>query len=187
MSMYFRTVAFGAILFLSAPSYGQDIEVNDSLKDTEIRIAQILKDKLKINGSLQIRGDNAEDLMLRVSFNADKEQNMPAIAAIVDVRILNRDKEGKAVAQVVSIASFANIVTKPDSKLALLEWANTWNSKTIPMRVYISGNRIIAGRNLLVTRNAPVSESQIVTAFTGVVRAWTTLLKDIRKASLIDG
>lgn len=183
-----------AIGFLFAPgAFAQNgerkvvfLRVSDSLKDTEAHIAKILLEKLKINSTLQVRGGNTEDLVLKVQINENKEQKRPAIAAVIDTRVLNRNKDNKAISQLINIASFADIKFKQDKKLELLEWANKWNSQQIPMRIYIAGDRIVAARHLFNSHNAPLSENAVTGAFTGVLRAWGTLLSDLRNNDLIE-
>lgn len=162
------------------------LRVTDSLKDTEARIAKILLEKMNINSSLQVRGNNTEDLVLRVRINENKEKNLPTVAAVIDTKILNRNKDNKATSQLINIASFADIKIKEDKKLEVLEWANKWNSQQIPMRIYVAGDRIIAARHLFNSHSAPLPENAVTGAFTGVLRAWGTLLTDLRKNDLIE-
>lgn len=183
-----------AIGFLFAPgAFAQNdgkkivfLRVSDSLKDTEAHIAKLLLEKMNINSSLKVRGNNKEDLVLRVRVNENKEQNLPTVAAVIDTRILNRDKDNKATSQLINIASFANIKIKQDKKLEILEWANKWNSQQIPMRIYVAGERIVAARHLFNSHSAPLSENAITVAFSGVLRAWGTLLTDLRNNDLIE-
>ncbi len=160
--------------------------VPDSLKDTEIHIGKILLERLKVNSSLQMRKDNPEDLVLRARFNANEEKNIPSIVALVDTRLLNRGKDGKPNAQVISIASFADIKAKKDKVPEILEWANKLNSQTIPLRVYLSGENIVIGRNLFNSRGAPLSENAVIVSFTSIIRAWPGVLADLKKKELIE-
>lgn len=187
-----------AIAFACLSSYGAFAEeaqeqkqvvflrVTDSLKDTEIHLAKILLERLKVNSSLQMRNNNPDDLMVQARFNANEEQGLPAIAMVIDTRITGRDSENKPTAQVISVASFADIKLAADKRAELLEWANNWNARTIPMRVYLSGDKVVAARNLFNATDAPLSENAVITAFGGIVRAWKTLIADLEKNGLIE-
>lgn len=161
------------------------LRVSDSLKDTEARIAKLLLEKMNINSSLQVRGNNTEDLVLKVRINENQEKNLPTVAAVIDTRILTRNKDNKATSQLINIASFADIKINEDKRLELLEWANKWNSQQLPMRIYVAGDRIVAARHLFNSHSAPLSENAVTGAFTGVLRAWGTLLADLRNNDLI--
>jgi hypothetical protein len=193
MRMFLYAAAVAAATLMPVGSFAQGtgkkmvfLRVPDSLKDTEVHIAKLLLERLKVNSSLQMRKGNTDDLVLRASFNPNEKQNLPKIVVLIDTRIVGRSKDKKPASQVISIASFADVKPKQDKAPALLEWANKWNSQTLPMRVYVSGDKIIAGRNLYNSTNAPLSENAITNAFTGVLRAWSPLLADLRKNELIE-
>ncbi len=162
------------------------LRVPDSLKDTEIHIGKILLEKLKINSSLQMRKDNGDDLVLKVKIQASEEMKLPAIVMLVDTRILNRNKDGKPNSQVISIASFADIKAKKDKRQALLEWANTLNSQTVPMRVYLANEKIAVGRNLFNSSSSPLSENAVIVSFRSIFRAWSGVIADLKKKELIE-
>ena len=48
----------------------------DSLKDTEIQLAKVLLDRLKINASLQSPKRIPEDVVLRAGFKAVEDKNL---------------------------------------------------------------------------------------------------------------
>ena len=177
------TIAFAGLLpygAIAQESHAEHKEmlflrVPDSLKDTEIHIAKILLERLKVNSTLQMRGDNPDDLM-----------GLPTIIVLIDTRITGRDSNNKPTAQVISVASFADIKPVAGKRTELLEWANHWNERTIPLRIYLSGDKIVAARNLYNTVNAPLAENAVVSAFGGVVRAWKTLIADLKKKKLIE-
>lgn len=190
--MIFRAVALIVGFALSAsPSFSAEnenatITVKDSLKDTEILLAQILKDRLNLNGTLTIRGDNAEDLVLRIRFDGNAEQNQPDISAIIDTRIVARDKDGKAVSQVISIASVANLTFSPNKSQEQMEWANKWNSRTVPLNLYLANDRLVASYNILVTRDEPITAGYFAVSFTNVIRSWPPLIKDLQDSGLLN-
>jgi hypothetical protein len=193
MRLILSTAAVLAALFMPISGFAQNaqqkmvfLRVPDSLKDTEVFIGKILLEKLKVNSSLQMRKDNADDLVLRVRFNENKEKNTPAIVVLIDTRILGRDKDNKPTSQVISIASFADVKAKKEKLPALLEWANKLNGQTIPMRVYLTGEKIVVGRNLFNSRSAPLSENAVTVSFSSVIRAWGGLLVDLKKREFIE-
>lgn len=189
MGFLIRAAVLG-LFFASAPAVlgGEDgvIEVTDSRKDTEILIAKILKERLKIDPSLKIRGGDAEDLLVQIKLSANKELGLPVIAYIIDTQIMRRDKDGKATSQVIGIDSFSNIKPAPDKVAGLLAWANKWNSRTLPIRIYIAGDRIVVGQNLLITKRAPLAENQLLSALSTIVQFWPVLLKDLRAQGIIE-
>ncbi|NKB56264.1 MAG: hypothetical protein GKS00_08010 [Alphaproteobacteria bacterium] len=190
MRLFLSTMLVAFLLPTAAFAQAADknivyLDVPDSLKDTEVRIAKILLEKLKVNSSLQVRAGNEDDLILRARFNANKEQNLPTILVIVDTRILNRTKDGKPISQIVSIASFADVKANTDKRSELLEWANKLNSQTIPLRIYLANDRIVAARNLFNSVSTPLSENAVASAFTSIVRAWVALMADLKKNELI--
>tara|TARA_R110001606_G_scaffold304729_1_gene452035 strand:- start:31 stop:603 length:573 start_codon:yes stop_codon:yes gene_type:complete len=190
--MIFRAVAiicglvFSISPAFSAESDGSTITVSDSLKDTEILLAKILKDRLKVNGTLTIRGDNSEDLVLQIRFNGNAEMNLPEINAVIDTRIVGRDKDGKAISQVISIASSANLKFSPDRNLDQLTWVNKWNSRTVPLILYVQNDRIVASYKLLITTQEPMTAGQFALNFTNVVRSWPALIKDLQSSGLVE-
>lgn len=189
MGLIVRAAALGLFLASASAALGGEnavIEVNDSRKDTEIRIAKIFKDRLKIDPSLKIRGGDAEDLLLQIKLGANKERGLPVIAYLIDTQILRRDNDGKATSQVIGIDSFSNLKPAADKVAGLLEWANKWNSRTVPIRIYIAGDRVVVGQNLLLTKQAPLSENQLLSTFSTIVQFWPVLLKDLRAKGILE-
>jgi hypothetical protein len=141
MRFFLSAIAI-AIGFLFTPGASAQIDgdkvvflrVSDSLKDTEAHIAKLLLEKMNVNSSLQVRGDNTEDLVLRVRINENTEQNLPTVAAVIDTRILNRDKDKKVISQLINIASFADIKIKQDKKFEILEWTELSRHDTFSTR-----------------------------------------------------
>ena len=68
----------------------------------------------------------------------------------------------------------------------LLGWANSWNSQTLPFRIYIVGDRIVVGQNLLTNKGSPLSENQLLSAFSAIVQYWPVLLKDLRARNILN-
>ena len=192
MVLIFRAVAIIiGLAFSVSPSFsaeGNDatVTLKDSLKDTEILLAKILKDRLKINGTLTIRGDNAEDLVLRIRFDGNPELKQPGINAVIDTRIVARDNDGNAVSQVISIASFADLALVPGRNPELMEWANKWNSRTVPLNLYRVNDRLVASYNFLVTKDEPITAGYFALNFTNVIRSWPPLIKDLQEAGLLN-
>ena len=77
--VYAVIVAFGYLLPGVASAQQEDaklvvLRIPDSSKDTEIHLAKVLLEKLKINASLTSPKDNPEDVVLRVKFGAVEEK-----------------------------------------------------------------------------------------------------------------
>lgn len=191
-----RTFLCAAVIavaaLLPATSFAQEgtklvlLRIPDSEKDTEIHLAKILLEKLKINSSLQAPKDNPENVILRAQFKAAKELDLPAIVMLIDTKIVQRDSDGKPLAQVISISSFANIKLQEGKEPEVLAWANKLNRQRVPMRVYLAGDKIGIGRNLLNSTQFPLAENAVTAAFMRVYRAWITVLADIRKRGYVE-
>lgn len=162
------------------------LRVTDSSKDTEIHLAKILLENLKINSSLQSRKGNPEDVILRAQFKAVAEKGLPKIVMLIDTRVVQRDKDGNAISQIVSIASFADVELKQNKKTEILQWANNLNAQAVPMRVYLAGNKVGIGRNLLNSTAFPLAENAVTAAFTRIYRAWGSVLAEMKKREFIE-
>lgn len=192
MKFSVRTAVFavGLILAFSArEGFAQDsttIVLHDSLKDTELQLAGILKEKMNVSGSLSIPGANPDDLVLRFTVNSTGNVVVPPIHVVIDCPILSRDHNGAATAQVIGIASYADVKLVPDKHLERLEWVNKFNSRFTPVRFYLSGDKIIAAWNLLLTKNEPVTEQKFLTALKSLIQSWPNLIADMKKGSLTE-
>jgi len=189
--VYVVIVALGYLLPGVASAQQEDaklvvLRIPDSSKDTEIRLAKILLEKLKVNASLTSAKGKPEDVVLRMQFGAVEEKGLPKIVIFIDTRIVRRDKNGTAVSQVISIASFADVKIKQGKKAGILVWANKLNAQAIPMRVYLAGNKLGLGRNLLNSTNFPLAENAFTAAFTRILRAWSAVLADMKKRDFLE-
>ena len=162
------------------------LRVVDSLKDTEIHLAKILLERLKVNSSLQSPKGKPDDVVLRANFKAVEEKGLPKIVMLIDTRIVQRDKDGKAVGQVISVGSFADVKLKKEKEAEILVWANKLNAQPIPMRVYLAGNTLGIRRNLLNTTTFPLAENAVIDAFMRIYRAWGSVLVNMKKKGFIE-
>ena len=162
------------------------LRVVDSLKDTEIHLAKILLERLKVNSSLQSPKGNPDDVVLRANIKAAEEKGLPKIVMLIDTRIVQRDKDGKAVGQVISVGSFADVKLKKEKEAEILVWANKLNAQPIPMRVYLAGNTLGIRRNLLNTTTFPLAENAVIDAFMRIYRAWGSVLVNMKKKGFIE-
>lgn len=186
----FLMLALGLIAAVSSAHGAENgtaaITVTNSLKDIEIQLARVLKDHLNINANLSIRGDDSEDLVLKVLFNNNPETGYPQINAVIDARVITFDNEKNPVNQVISIASYAAITLMPDTDMQRLEWVNNWNRRSVPLTVYVAGDRIVATNKLLLTAKAPMTEGQFAAYFSNTVRYWPALVKDLKNSGLVE-
>ena len=162
------------------------LRVVDSLKDTEIHLAKILLERLKVNSSLQSPKGNPDDVVLRANIKAAEEKGLPKIVMLIDTRIVQRDKDGKAVGQVISVGSFADVKLKKEKVAEVLVWANKLNAQPVPMRVYLAGDTLGLGRNLLNSTTFPLAENAVTDAFMRIYRAWGAILAEMRKKDFIE-
>lgn len=191
-----RTFLCAAIVaiaaFLPTTSFAQEgtklvlLRIPDSQKDTEIHLAKVLLEKLKVNSSLQSPKDNPEDVIVRAQFKAAEDKGLPAIVMLIDTKIVQRDSDGKPITQVISISSFADIKLQEGKKLEILAWANKLNRQRVPMRVYLADDKIGIGRNLLNSTQFPLAENAVTAAFMRVYRAWVSVLADMRKRDYLE-
>ena len=163
---------------------GEPVLPVDSAKDIEHRIAAALKERLKLDASLKAMGADAEDVGVVAVFGENEEQGVPRLLVIADTRILAK-KGDEVVSQVISVSSVAELTLKTESRLKLLEWANTWNNNVLPVRIQIANDKIIANRNLVTTIAAPLTEEQILQAYLAVLQLWPALMDSLRKEELI--
>jgi hypothetical protein len=163
-----------------------DIVVADSLKDTELHIAAILKEKMNVSGSLTIPGSNPDDLVLRFTVNASGDVAVPPLHVVIDAPILSRDKSGAVSSQMIGIASYADVKMVPDKHLEMLEWVNRFNSRTTPVRFYVSGDRIVVAWYLLITTKEPVTEEAFLTALKSLIQSWPGLINDMKSSGLTE-
>jgi len=112
--------------------------------------------------------------------------NQPEINAVIDTRIVARDKDGKAISQIISIASVANLNVRPGRTQEQMEWANKWNSRTVPLSLYLVNDRMVASYNLLVTKDEPITAGYFALNFTNVIRSWPALIKDLQESGLLE-
>ncbi len=184
-------VAFACLLPGTASAQAEGgklvlLRVVDSLKDTEIHLAKILLERLKVNSSLQSPKGNPDDVVLRANIKAAEEKGLPKIVMLIDTRIVQRDKDGKAVGQVISVGSFADVKLKKEKVAEVLVWANKLNAQPVPMRVYLAGDTLGLGRNLLNSTTFPLAENAVTDAFMRIYRAWGAILAEMRKKDFIE-
>ena len=156
------------------------IPVTNSAKDVEILIANLLKEHFKLESSLKLVNDDPENLRLQVPVNVDKKQGIPPIIALIDTAVVARDKAGKALSQTISIAATADILFKKEQMPKLLEWANAWNARMLPIRVFIVESRVFTATAIHGTLSEPTSSDRVLDSFRGVIQVWASVMRDLR-------
>jgi len=68
----------------------------------------------------------------------------------------------------------------------VLVWANKLNAQPVPMRVYLAGDTLGLGRNLLNSTTFPLAENAVTDAFMRIYRAWGAILAEMRKKDFIE-
>ncbi|MBT4045157.1 MAG: hypothetical protein HOF11_16780 [Rhodospirillaceae bacterium] len=163
------------------------IPVTNSAKDIEISLAKLLKQRLKLESSLKLVNDDPENLRLHISIAADKKQGIPPVFSVIDTAVVARDENGNAISQTISIAAAANLSFTRDQMPKLLQWANAWNARMIPIRVFIADNRVYTSIYVLGTTSEPASADRVVGSFLGVVRAWPAVMRDLQVNNFLAG
>lgn len=193
MRIFLRAAAIAIVCLAPVWANAQDgrtsvtfLRVPDSLKDTEIHIAKLLLEQLKVNTTLQTRKDDPEDVIVRANFNAVEDRNIPAIIILIDTHLARSASDQKPLSQVISITSIADIKLREDKRTEILEWVNGLNSQRVPMRVYLAGDRLTIARNLFNAPELPLPENSVTNSFTRVYRAWESVLAELRKRDFIE-
>lgn len=155
----------------AAPKGSASIKVTNSGTDIEIFVAKFLKKTLQLEPSLELVNDDPENLRLHIPFGADAKQGTPRMLSVIDTAVVARDKAGNAVSQTITIAATADLSFTEDQMPKMLQWANAWNARMIPIRVFISDKRVYTAISVLGTTAEPTSSDRVVGSFLGVVRA----------------
>ena len=92
----------------------------------------------------------------------------------------SRDKAGKALSQTISIAATADILFKKEQMPKLLEWANAWNARMLPIRVFIVESRVFTATAIHGTLSEPTSSDRVLDSFRGVIQVWASVMRDLR-------
>ncbi|MFP6771653.1 MAG: hypothetical protein VCE74_04865, partial [Alphaproteobacteria bacterium] len=58
-------------------------------------------------------------------------------------------------------------------------------ARMLPIRVFITANRVYTGAAVLGTRDEPASSNRVLGSFLSVVRAWPAVLRDLRANKFI--
>jgi hypothetical protein len=145
----------------------------------------LLKQRFKLESSLKVVNDDPENLSLHIPIGAEEKQGIPRVLCLIDTAVVARDKDGNAISQTISIAATADQSFTEDQMPNLLRWANAWNARMIPIRIFIVGKRVYTGMTVLATGSEPVSADRVVGSFLGVVRAWSAVMQDLQANKLV--
>lgn len=155
----------------AAPKGFASIKVTNSGTDIEIFVAKFLKKTLQLEPSLELVNDDPENLRLHIPIGADAKQGNPRMLSVIDTAVVVRDKAGNAVSQTITIVATADLSFTEGQMPKMLQWANAWNARMIPIRVFISDKRVYTAVCVLGTTAEPTSSDRVVGSFLGVVRA----------------
>ncbi|MCP5366459.1 MAG: hypothetical protein H6906_02975 [Hyphomicrobiales bacterium] len=184
----FKHVSAAALILLlaAAPALaGEPFVPIDSGKEIETKVAALLKSRMKLNSALQVVGEDADNLRASTLFNANAEAGTPRVMVLTDTLVLKRDADGKPTSQAIAISAIGDVKLKADEELKLLRWANIWNAKALPVRIYIVSGKVVAATNMVMTRTVSVSEDEFLTAFLNTTQIWALLIKDLEHAGLL--
>ncbi len=172
----------GEGLTAKAPAF---IQVTNSAKDIEILLARLLKQQFKLESSLKVVNDDPDNLSLHIPIGAEEKQGIPRVLCLIDTAVVARDKDGNAISQTISIAATADQKFTEEQMPNLLRWANAWNARMLPIRIFIVNTRVYTGMTVLATGSEPASTDRVVGSFLGVVRAWSAVMQDLRANKLV--
>lgn len=156
------------------------IPVTNSAKDIEIMLAGLLQQKFRLESSLIPVNDDPDNLRLHIPIGADEKQGIPRVLCVIDTAVVARNKDGNAISQTITIAATADHDFTQEQMPKLLQWANVWNARMIPIRIFIADNRVYTAMSILVTASEPTSADRVVGSFLGVARAWAAVMQDLR-------
>jgi hypothetical protein len=155
----------------AAPKGSASIKATNSGTDIEIFVARFLKKTLQLEPSLELVNDDPKNVRLHIPIGADAKQGTPRMLNVIDTAVVARDKAGNAVSQTFTIAATADLSFTEDQMPKMLQWANAWNARMIPIRVFISDKRVYTAVCVLGTTAEPTSSDRVVGSFLGVVPA----------------
>ena len=185
---YLAVALLAAVTVGGQPTAADDdglIHATDSGKEVELQIARALKARLNVEPDLRMVGDDVDDLRLDMRFPADEQRDLPPRTVLLDTAILGRNGD-EVVAQVIRLVAYPAVAFDGPDRARLLEWANEWNYKTIlPVRLAFADDRLVATTQLITYANAPLSEDQVLNAFSWAVQVWPHLLADLRQNDLL--
>lgn len=171
---------------LIANAESSSIVVTDSEKDIEIHLSTLIEHEMKLQSNLKVAKQNPENLYIEVRFDKNDKANSPQIVVLIDTTILSRNKESAPISQVISIVSSANLeINTVENRTAILNWANDWNSKMLPIRVYENGGKLFVAATLVTTTITPLSEKRFISSFLSTVQIWPVLKNDLKKHGLL--
>lgn len=192
MLNHFRILPLAAVLlaFFSLEATAQPVQelvVVDSKRELENQVAAILKERFKLNASLQVVNDDPDDLIAAIRIAASPEQNVPAITMHVNstITLRRKDEVQTPVVQILSFASTADVTVRPDKEMEILRLVNVINAQALPAHVYVANSRIVLVQNMTLQNEAPISAAQVGANFVNVVRTWPVLLGAFRKHELL--
>lgn len=165
-----------------------ELAVVDSKELLESQVATILRERFKLEPTLQAAHDDPDDLVAIVKVAPTPQQNLPAISMSVNSTIISRrnDDSKAPVVQILSFTSVANVTVRTGRDMELLNLLNAINSKALPAHVYVAGGRIVAVQNVTLQEGAPISANQVGANVVNVLRTWPLLLKAFREKDLLD-
>lgn len=165
-----------------------ELVVVDSKGKLERQVAAILRERFNLDPTLQVAGDDTDDLIAVVKIAPTPQQNLPAISLYVNSTVTStRNDESRApVVQILTFTSVANIKVRTGRDLELLSLLNAINSKALPAHVYVANSRIFAVQNVTLQEGAPVSANQVGANVVNVLRTWPLLLSAFREKDLVD-
>ncbi|WP_372741973.1 hypothetical protein [Neptunomonas sp.] len=157
----------------------------NSQKSIEIKIRDLLEEKLKISSKLSVMDNDGNDLRVTALFAADRTKGLPAIVVFVDTKIVNADTNGDPLSQTINIVSSAEINLISSERLKLLEWANAWNSNLLPIQAHIVKGQLLASVNLITAKASPISEEIIIASYLSLVQIWPSIIKSLNQNKLV--
>lgn len=150
----------------------------------EQNIAEVLKNELNLPIKLEVVNDNKDDLRVSVYFKGDNTKGVSSVAVFINTKILKKSDNGKVLSQIVSFFSISNIKLKNEEKLYKL--VNTWNNKTLPLKMHIINNKLYVSRNILITTDVPLTKNNIIQTFKNIVQVWPVLIQDLKRNNLLE-
>jgi hypothetical protein len=183
-SSYLRMLTVFFLFFVAFIGQAQEVflKPENSAKSIEVKILEILKNRLNVKAKLQVMDAMGEDLRVSATYANGNTKTV----VLVDTKIVNTNTDGVTSSQLINITSASDLNLVSNERLKLLEWSNAWNANLLPVKVRITKDqKILASVDLLITNEGPISEKMFIASYVSLVQIWPTIIDSLEKNLLV--
>ena len=166
----------------------KELAVVDSTSELESQISILLRERFKLNSSLQSAGNEADNVIVALNIPATEAQNLPQLSVHIDTAVWTRKSgaDGEPLMQVISISSTANVLHKEGAEGDVLKVINAVNTRPIPLHLFAANRRVILMANVVLQAGAPMPAEHFAALFYSVLKAWPPVLQAFRQNNLLE-